>query len=31
VPVETTYSRLRANLAAFLNRVVDDQDVVTWR
>jgi antitoxin YefM len=29
--IETTYSRLRSNLASVLNKVVDDQEVVIVR
>jgi antitoxin YefM len=31
MPVETTYTSLRENLAAVLDRVVDDQEVVIVR
>jgi hypothetical protein len=30
VAIDTTYTRLRDNLAAVLNRVVDDQEVVIF-
>jgi len=31
MPIETTYTRLREQLASMLDRVVDDQDVVIVR
>jgi antitoxin YefM len=31
VPIETSYSNLRENLATYLDKVVDDQDVVIVR
>jgi antitoxin YefM len=31
VPVETSYTNLRANLASVLNRVADDQEVIVVR
>ena len=31
MPTETSYTRLRENLAGFLDRVVDDQEVVIVR
>jgi antitoxin YefM len=31
LPIETTYTKLRAHLASLLDRVVDDQEVVIVR